>query len=213
MQDLIVIGGGEHARVVIEAARSLPDRWRVVGFVDPAACEETVSRMRISRLGDDLSLAKHPNAALVLGIGNVAVSRTREDVIAKLGVPAARWAVIVHRAAWVSPTAELGAGSVVFAGAVVNSGARIGSHCIINSCACIEHDTELADFVHASPGSVVAGGASVGAGSYLGMGSLVRDHRTIGRNCLVGMGAAVATNFGDGVTLVGLPAKKVERSR
>ena len=33
MQKLIIVGGGEHARVVIEAARA-EGKWEVVGFVD-----------------------------------------------------------------------------------------------------------------------------------------------------------------------------------
>lgn len=90
---------------------------------------------------------------------------------------------------------------------MVNSGARIGYHCIINTRAIIEHDAELGNFVHAGPGSVVGGGATIGAESYLGMGALVRDHRTIGRSCLVGMGAAVTMSFGEGLMLVGVPAK------
>ena len=34
---LIVLGGGEHARVVIDAARSQGDRWVVQGYVAPEA--------------------------------------------------------------------------------------------------------------------------------------------------------------------------------
>jgi acetyltransferase EpsM len=207
MQDLIVVGGGEHARVVIEAAQSVPERWRILGFIDPAPCEETASRMRLPRLGDHDSLARYSQAAFVLGVGSRGIDGRRRPVVEQIGALPARWAIVIHRTAWVSPTADLGAGSVVFAGAAINTGARIGSHCIVNTHACVEHDAALGDFAHAGPGSVVAGGARVGADSYLGIGSLVRDHRTIGRNCLVGMGAAVTTNYGDGVTLLGVPAR------
>jgi len=205
MRDLIIIGGGEHARVVIEAARSLAD-WNVLGFVDPLPCDETAARMKVERLGDDETIRRHPQAALVLGIGTSGLDDRRQKAVAGLGAAAARWATVIHAAAWVSPTATLGAGSVVLAGAVVNSGASVGRHGIVNSRACIEHDATLGDFVHTAPGSIVAGGAGVGDGSYLGIGALIRDHRTIGRECLVGMGAAVTRNFGDGVILVGVPA-------
>ena len=206
MQDLIIIGGGEHARVVIEAARSLTG-WNILGFVDPLPCDETAARMKVARLGDDAAIGRHAKAALVLGIGTAGLDDRRQNAVAGLSVAPERWATVIHAAAWVSPTATIAAGSVVLAGAVVNSGARIGRHCIVNSRACIEHDATLGDFVHAAPGSIVAGGASVGDGSYLGIGSLIRDHRTIGRACLVGMGAAVTGNFGDGAVLVGVPAR------
>jgi acetyltransferase EpsM len=206
MQDLIIIGGGEHARVVIEAARSAA-AWNILGFVDPLPCDETVARMKTAQLGADEALGRYPSSALVLGIGTAGLDDRRQKAVARLGVAPERWATVIHAAAWVSPTTTVAAGSVVLAGAIVNSGARIGRHCIINSRACIEHDVTLGDFVHAAPGSIVAGGAEVGDGSYLGIGSLIRDHRTIGRGCLVGMGAAVTANFGDGAVLVGVPAR------
>lgn len=211
MRDLIIIGGGGHARVVIEAARSVPAQWRVLGFVDPAPCHETQTRLNIPRLGGDEALALYPDAVIVLGLGNVDVNTRRQKIVAKLAAPSARWATIAHGAAYVSPTAAIGHGSVIMAGAAVNSGARIGDHCIVNSNAVIEHDVTIGAFVHASPASAVAGGATIGGDTYIGMGALVRDHITLGRGCLIGMGAVVTTSFGDGVTLVGLPAKETEK--
>jgi acetyltransferase EpsM len=211
MRDLIVIGGGEHARVVIDAARAASNGWRVVGFVDPLPCEETQSRFGTPRLGDDTVVPRHENVELVLGVGSFDVGLHRQNIVARIKAPSARWATIVHPSAVVSPTATLGAGTVVFAGTIVASGARVGEHCILNHNVVVDHDATLGDFIHASPGSIIAGGAAVGDGSYIGMGALVRDHITLGRNCLVGMGAVVTKSFGDGIVLLGVPAKPVER--
>jgi acetyltransferase EpsM len=207
MRDLILIGGGEHARVVIEAARSVPERWRVLGFLDPSPCEETATRMNAPHLGDDDDFSRYPDAAIVLGVGVRGLDTRRQQIVAKAGVPLARWAIIIHQNALMSPTVQIGAGSVILAGAVINTGARIGSHCIVNTQACVEHDAELGDFVHAAPGSMVGGGATVGAESYLGMGSIVRDHVMLGNGCLVGMGAVVTKSCEPAGVLFGLPAK------
>lgn len=213
MQDLIIIGGGGHARVVIEAARSMKRQWHVQGFVDPNQCAETQARMNVARLGDDAVLSQYPNAALVLGVGNTSVTDLRRDIVARVGSADGRWATIVHQSAWVSPTATLGAGTVVLAGAVINSGAQLGEHCIVNSFVCVDHDAALGHYVHASHGSLVAGGAVVGDNSYLGMGSLIRDHITIGRDTLVGMGAVVTKGCENGSRLVGIPAKDMRREQ
>ena len=165
MPELIVIGGGEHSRVVIEAVRSHPEPWRIIGFVDPLPCRETVDRMQVERLGGNDAVAKFPDAGLVLGLGLSGRDGQRRQLVERLAAPDARWATVIHHAAWISPTADIGAGTVVLAGAVVNCGAKIGRHCIVNSRACIEHDATLGDFVHAAPGSIVAGGAAVGADS------------------------------------------------
>ena len=52
---LIVLGGGEHARVVIDAARSQGDRWVVQGYVAPEAGAATTPD--VPWLGDDATLA------------------------------------------------------------------------------------------------------------------------------------------------------------
>ena len=207
MHDLIIIGGGEHARVVIEAARAIPSKWNIIGFVDPLPCEETAARMHVPRLGGDDTLSRYPNAALVLGIGTTTLNDRRQRAVARIGATPERWAVIAHPGASISPTALVGPGSVVLSGAVVNTGARVGQHCILNTHTFLDHDVTIGAFVHTAPGSIVGGGAHVGDGSYLGMGSLIRDHRTLGRTCLVGMGAVVTADFGDDTTLIGVPAR------
>ena len=69
MPELIVIGGGEHSRVVIEAVRSHPEPWRIIGFVDPLPCRETVDRMQVERLGGNDAVASFPMQALCSGSG------------------------------------------------------------------------------------------------------------------------------------------------
>ncbi|MGH7579770.1 MAG: hypothetical protein ACREM9_06335, partial [Gemmatimonadales bacterium] len=64
---IIVIGGGEHARVVIEAIRAGSPPRSPLGFVDPEACEETVRRLAVPRLGSDEVLAGHRGALGILG--------------------------------------------------------------------------------------------------------------------------------------------------
>jgi acetyltransferase EpsM len=208
MRDLIVIGGGGHARVVIETARATRDLWRVIGFVDPSSCAETQSHLNIPRLGSDDALAHYPNAAFILGIGAVGVSDRRQQVVVQIDAAESRWATLIHPGACVSASAIVGAGTVVLAGAIVASRARLGAHCIINHNAVVDHDATLGAFVHASPGSIIAGGAAVGEGSYIGMGALIRDHITLGHSCLVGMGAVVTKSFNAGSVLAGVPAAR-----
>jgi len=207
-QALVVIGGGEHARVVMEAARSRADLWKVSGFVDPEPCKETATRLGLRRLGDDdWMVAPGSGPWLVLGVGAVGVSRRREQIVARYAARAAKWATIVHAAAWVSPTAVLGPGTVVMAGAAVNSGARLGEHVVVNTGAVVEHDVVIGAFTQLGPAAVMGGGAVAGAGCYLGLGCRVRDHVRIGPEALVGMGAVVVGDIEGGAVVAGVPAQ------
>lgn len=211
-ENLIVIGGGEHARVVIEVARSRPELWNVLGFADSSSCDETCRRLNIRRVGNDEEvIANHGSSRFVLGVGGIGTPGPRESVADYYQLHNIRWAVVVHALAWVSPTAELGPGTVVGAGVIVNSGAVIKEHCLINTGAIIEHDVQLGAFSQVGPGAVVGGGAIIGKRSYLGLGCRIRDHIQVDCNVLVGMGAVVIESVASGQSVVGIPAKAVRK--
>lgn len=218
---LIVLGGGEHARVVIEAARTQGDRWTVQGYVAPEARggTATTSDSDLSWLGDDAALAARledlapeDRPWLVLGFGGGETAGglvARAAGAARFG-PTARWATVVHATAWISPSATLQPGAVVLANAVVNTGARVGRHAIVNSAAVVEHDVAVGHGTHLAPGAVIGGGTRIGDHVLIGLGARVRDHIEIGTGAVVGMGAVVVESIEPGATVVGIPARAHE---
>ena len=201
---LIVIGGGEYARVVIEAAQA--QGFDVLGFVDPQPCEETCQRLKVRHLGTDDNLPESP--LLVLAVGSVKVEDTRSKIVQKIEARrAVRWTTVVHPRAWVSPTAIVEPSAVILAGAVVCSGARIGAHAIVNICASIDHDVVVGKFVHVAPHAALGGGAQIGDHAYIGMSAVIRDHRKVAERTLVGMAAVVTKEFPAGAVLIGSPAR------
>lgn len=201
---LVVVGGGELACVIIEAARA--QGWDVVGFIDPKPCEETTKRLGARRLGDDTALRDLTDEKLVLGVGAVTVSAARETIVNTINA-AGRWGTVVHPFSSVSPTAHLAPGAIVLSGAAISSGATISEHALINLGAKIDHDVHVGRFVHVAPQAALGGGSRVEDHAYIGMGAIIRDHVTIGARTLVAMGAVVSKTFPAGTTLVGVPAK------
>ena len=213
---LLLIGGGEHAGVVAEAAATDAAHWRVVGYTDPRSGLGPLVSTGATSFGDDATAltafaAEPPDdrPALVLAVGGVGDPGARRRVAETVEGLAtwARWAVVVHGTAWVSPTADLADGTVVLAGAIVNAGATVGPHGIVNSRAVVEHDCRIGAFVHLAPGAMVGGGARIGSDVTIGMGALIRDHITVGDGATIGMGAVVVADVPAGVTVVGSPAR------
>jgi sugar O-acyltransferase (sialic acid O-acetyltransferase NeuD family) len=203
---LIVIGGGEHARVVMDAIQSRGS-YELLGFTDPEPCDETTRRLGVPRLGDEAALASHAGALGVLGFGALATRPRRVEAVEGLTSRLGGWGTVVHATAWVSPSAVIGPGAVILARAVVQTGARIGAHCVVNTGAIVEHDAVLGDHAQLAPGVILGGGARVGRLAYLGLGAVVRDHTAVGAEATVGMGAVVVADVAEGATVLGVPAR------
>jgi acetyltransferase EpsM len=210
-EKLIIIGGGEHARVVAEAAQSRPDLWDLQGFVERKPCPQMEKESGLACLGSDEDAyflgTVSTTSWFVLGVGGIGPSKIRRELVRRYASVGTKWASIVHSTARVSPRATVGKGAVVLAGVVVNCGAVLGDHSVINTGAIIEHDVRVGSFVQVSTGSIVGGGAVLEDDCYVGLGARVRDHVTIGSGAMVGMEAAVVAGVPGGLTVMGVPAK------
>lgn len=201
---IVVVGGGEHARVVVDAILTRPARWELLGFLDPKGDNAAMNALGARCLGgDEAAVALRERAEFILGVGSLRVSDVRRRIAERYDAMGVSWANVVHATAIVSPSATLGLGVAILGGAVVNTGARLGNQSVVNTRAVVEHDVEVGAFAQIGPGAVLGGAASVGEGSFLGLGCLIRDHTKVGRGALVGMGAAVLKDVPDGTTVLG----------
>lgn len=209
MAGLLLLGAGGHARVVAETALAT-GRFSRIAFLDdrctgPAQLPDQLGWPVIGPFAAalDPQIRQELPAALVV-IGNAAV---RLKWLPRLAAAGYELPVLIHPTAWVSPSAQLGSGSVVFAQAAIQAQAVIGSGAILNTGCSVDHDAQLGDGVHICPGARLAGEVQVGDRSWIGIGSSVIQQIRIGANVTVGSGAAVVRDLPDGVTAVGVPAR------
>ena len=102
----------------------------------------------------------------------------------------------------------IGEGTVVMANAVINACASIGTHCIVNSGAIVEHDNVLSDYVHISPNASLGGMVQVGSQTHICIGAVVINNINICSNVKVGAGSVIIDSIEEGGTYVGVPGRK-----
>lgn len=142
-------------------------------------------------------------------IVSIGVNNVRKAVVQRLMADNLNieFGIAIHPSAVISPSAQIGEGTVVMAGAVINACAVIGRHCIVNTGATVDHDCVIEDYCHIAPGVNVSGSVHIGECTWIGVGSCVIQCVEIGKNCMIGAGSVVVRNIPDGVTAYGNPAR------
>lgn len=213
MLDVIGLGAGGHAKVVIEVIR-LNGVYSVIGLLDPDAAKSGTEVDGVKILGADSLLpelfergVKHA----FIGVGTVGFSTRRRELFRKATELGFEIVTAIHPAAVVSKYASVGDGATIMAGAIVNPGSRLGNNVIINTGAVVEHDCEVGDDSHIATRACLAGGVKVKSGAHIGAGAIVRQDIEIGANAVIAAGAVVVKDVPDNVIVMGVPAKFYKR--
>ena len=146
----------------------------------------------------------------------VAESRARQRMAEACLARGARPVSVVSRHAVVGPRNEIGEGAILCAFAVVTANARIGRFFHGNLRCYVAHDCVIGDYVTFAPGVCCNGNVVIGDHAYVGTGAMLRNgtpHRplVIGEGAVVGMGAVVTEDVAPHTTVVGNPARVLER--
>lgn len=214
MRRIVGIGAGGHAKILIELLK-LTGGYDLVGFTDTDHKRWGSYLMGCPLLGGDeylIKLRAEGVTAAFIGVGAVscAGTRVRQRLFAQALSLGFDFPTLEHPAATVSPSAKVGAGTVVMAGVVISAAVQVGTNATIYSNAVIEHDSKLGNDVHVSPGVSIAGTVTLGEGVFVGIGASIIQGVHIGDWATIGAGAAVVNDVAGGKVVVGVPARTLD---
>jgi sugar O-acyltransferase (sialic acid O-acetyltransferase NeuD family) len=195
--DYILLGGGEHARVVLDVL--LSGGVKVHALFDPKYSDNLFG---VPQLGE-YKPTVFPGAKAIVAIGN---NGTRKRVAEGC---AHTFGLAVHPSAIVSPYSTVAIGSMIFQGTIIQASAAIGKHVIINTGAQVDHDCVVGDYAHLAPSVTLCGTVQVGEGALVGAGATVIPGIKIGKWSVIGAGAVVTKDVPDYAVVVGVPSKVI----
>lgn len=163
--NLILIGAGGYGRTIADLA-SQTKKFLKIYYLDDNKSDDDV----VGKTSDFKDFISEENI-FYPAIGNNFI---RLEWLKKLEDSNANILTLVHPTAYVSPTVNIGLGSIILPHAVVNTDTVIGKACIINCAAVIDHGCVIEDGVHICLGAIVKGENRIASQKKIEAGEIIQ---------------------------------------
>ncbi len=206
MKEIIIIGGGGHAKVLISVLKK-DKAFKVLGYTDVKSAGDILG---VPYLGTDAELEELFAGGIkyaAMGIGKITVEDKRQIIKEKVDKIGFKFPPIISKDAIVNEEVRIDDGVQIFDGVVINSGTQIRECAIINTNATIEHDCVIGEYTHIAPGATLSGGVIVGTNCMIGSNASIIQNVTISHDIMVGAGGVVIKSISAKGKFAGCPVK------
>lgn len=210
MKKLIIIGAGgcgkEIAEFAEEISRLQDTGWLLEGFLDDNSfSQENLGPVPI--IGTVKGWLPRKDDVYLCSISN---PKVREKICDNFESKGAEFITLIHPTVRVSPSAQIGNGSILYPNAYVSTAAKIDKHVIINYGSGIGHDALISSFTTISAFCDVTGNVKLGKRIFLGSHVTIAPGVKLSDDAYVALGSAVVSNVAAGKKIMGVPARRLE---
>lgn len=181
-------------------------------FVDDSASGQSVNGHDVLTL-EQFAAAPEEQKRIAVAIAG---SRARQAVVERCRSAGLGFFEVRAANAVVMDDVAIGEGALISPFVTFTSNIRVGKHFHANLYSYVEHDCVIGDYVTFAPGAQCNGNVHIGDHAYVGSGVVIRQGQPgaplrIGAGAVIGMGAVVTRDVPDGATVVGNPARPLQR--
>ena len=211
MKEIVILGAGDFGKEVawlIEEINKKSPTYIILGYLDDDETKIGRNYNGYECLGPVsylTELNKNHHACAVIANQNVDIRRKFVELFPDFN----DWETLIHPSVNISDTSTVGKGCVICASCNVSCNTVIGDFCLLNISVTMGHDCVIGDFVSIMSGSCISGHVNIGDGAYLATNCTIVPSMKVGSNAKVGAGSVVIRNVRDGITVMGVPAKKI----
>lgn len=198
----IILGAGGHAKEVFNQL-SLKDRDNVVFFDNTENSHLTLFDKKVVKTNEYLS----DYSSFYLGVGGVKARRILTSLGLSYGL---QWLGVRSRSGLISDlNTEVEETVDIMYDVIVSPSVQIGKGSLLNQRSSVHHDCKIGSFCEISPNALLLGGVTLGNNVFIGAGAIVLPNVSIGDGCIIGAGAVVTKNVAPLSKVYGVPAKAV----
>ena len=182
-------------------------------FIDDGEAGTYLNSYQVLSYSDFLAY-KSAQKAVTIAIAN---SNVREKLAILLDQDGIQHLDIQAANTIVLDEVEIGTGSLLCPFTCLTSNIKIGKFFHANIYSYVAHDCIIGDYVTFAPGVKCNGNIHIQDHAYIGTGAIIKQGTPdqpliIGKGAIVGMGAVVTKSVPAGVTVVGNPARILQRT-
>jgi sugar O-acyltransferase (sialic acid O-acetyltransferase NeuD family) len=213
-EKIIIIGSGEHAKVVLYNLKS-QNKYEALGYFDSDInTVDSISHgLKVLECyeGQDLNglIGKYNTNKFIIGFGDI---RNRKLVYERFIASGWEAVTIIHPSAVVSPEAKVGKGVLIECGCLITPNPIIGDNVVINPGSQINHDNIIEDHVFIASGVILSGSVRIKENTLLDDGVVVTVNKTVGKDSIIGAGSIVTKDIPDNSVAYGVPAKIIRQN-
>ena len=211
-----VYGASGCGRSLMPVARQQLQRQNInakIYFIDDSLIEEMTVNGHIALNYAAFKNLKADRKSVLIAIAN---SQIREKIAKKLEQDAIElWTIQADNVVRMDAI-EIASGAALSPFVTLTSNIKIGKCFHANLYSYVEHDCIIGDYVTFAPGVKCNGNIHIEDHAYIGTGAVIKQGTpdkplVIGKGAVVGMGAVVTKSVPPGVTVVGNPARILEK--
>lgn len=210
MKNLIIIGARGFGREYYNGLKLREDYGKtfvIKGFLDDKfdALSSFEGYAPILSSVEDYII--EPNDVFTCALGDPHYRKKYVNIIKEKG---GRFLTLINPKSIIHPNAQIGEGVMISAFCCISANVKIGDFTTIQPFCNIGHDAQIGSFCALESYAFMGGFSAIGENVILHTRATILPHIKIGDDTVVGAGSVVLRNVKAGITVFGVPAKKIE---